>query len=137
MCPAARPDPRRAAPAQAGFTLLEVLVALALAAALLAGIGAVWSTNARAARTLEERTGLMATARAVMTGIAPRAALRPGRTDGEIAGHRWRMDVRPLPVGGDDTSGAWVPWDILIRVRAPSGAMVVLETVRLGPGGGG
>lgn len=137
MCPAAPPDPPRAARAQAGFTLLEVLVALAVTAALLAGIGAVWSTNARAARTLEERTGLMATARAVATGIPPRAALRPGRTDGEIAGHRWRMDVRPLPVAGDGTAGAWVPWDILIRVRAPSGAMVVLETVRLGPGGGG
>lgn len=115
----------------AGFTLVEVLVALAVAAASLAAIGQVAGTSARASRTLEQRVGLIQTARAVETGIPGRRDLALGRTDGEVAGHRWRMDVRPQDVGGVPEGARYVPRDVLIRVRGPNGAMVVLETVRL------
>lgn len=122
---AARRRPR------AGFTLVEVLVALAVAAAVLAAIGEVAGISARASRILERRVGLVETARAVEAGIPGRGDLAPGRTDGEIAGHRWRMDVRPLDVAGVPKGARWVPRDVLIRVRSPAGDMVVIETVRL------
>ncbi|MFG1302086.1 prepilin-type N-terminal cleavage/methylation domain-containing protein [Xanthobacter sp. V3C-3] len=118
---------------RAGFTLIEVLVALAVAAIILAAVARLTGANVRAARALEERTGLLQTAAAVETGIPPRAELRPGRTDGAIGELRWRMDVRPMEVAGVPEGGKWAARDVLIRVRAPSGALVLLETVRLVP----
>ncbi|QRG06042.1 prepilin-type N-terminal cleavage/methylation domain-containing protein [Xanthobacter dioxanivorans] len=127
--------PRTGAGGRAGFTLIEVLVALAVAAACLGAIAQVSGTSARGSRALDAHVGLLQTARAVETGIPARGDLAVGRTDGEVAGHRWRMDVRPLDVGDLPAGARWVPQTVLIRVRAPSGALVTIETVRLVPRG--
>jgi len=127
--------PRTGAGGRAGFTLIEVLVALAVAAACLGAIAQVSGTSARGSRTLEQRVALLQVARAVETGIPPRRELAAGRVDGEVAGHSWRMDVRPLDVGDLPSGARWVPQNVLIRVRAPSGALVTIETVRLVPRG--
>jgi len=139
----------RAAPDRgpaAGFTLLEVLVALAVMTAVLATVMSVASANARAARALEARAVLGAVARAVEAGIPPRASLAPGTIEGDISGHRWRMDVRPMPLppearepagtaGGEqaarEPASPWTPMTITIRIRAPSGATLDMETIRL------
>lgn len=132
MSRVAAPERRRT---RAGFTLVEVLVALAVAAACLGAITQVSGGSARTVRTLEQRIALLQVARAVETGIPPRRDLALGRTDGEVAGHPWRMDVRPLDVGEVPAGSLWVPRDVQIRVRAPSGALVTVETVRLVPRG--
>ena len=116
---------------RAGFTLLEVLVALAVLATSLAAIGALVASNARASRTLDHRVALIETARAVETGIPGRAALVPGQSEGEISGHRWRMEVRPLELAGLPAAARWAPLAVTIRVRGPSGASVTLETIRV------
>lgn len=121
------PDRRQCA----GFTIVEVLVALVVMATSLAAIGSVAAANARASRTLDQRAGLLQTARAVEAGIPRRSDLALGETEGEIGGHRWRMEVRPLAVDDVPADAQWVPRSIVIRVRAPSGASVTLETVRL------
>lgn len=108
-------------------------MALAVAAACLAAIAQVFGTNARAARRLETHVALMQTARAVEAGIPLRADLAAGSLDGEVAGHRWRMDVRPLDVGEIPAGARWVPRSVTVRVRGPSGGQVTLETVRLVP----
>jgi general secretion pathway protein I len=115
---------------RAGFTIIEVLVALAVVAASLAAIGAVVATTARATRSLEQRVALLQTARAIETGIPRRGQLAPGRSGGEIAGHRWRIDVAPLAAGLVENS-PWIPLSVVIRVQSPSGAVLELNTVRL------
>lgn len=116
---------------RAGFTLIEVLVALAVMATSLGAIGAVAAANARASRALDQRVSLLQTARAVEAGIPPRKDLAFGETEGEIAGNRWRMEVRPFTLDGMPDGGPWAPRDIVIRVRSPSGATIELQTVRL------
>ncbi|MEP9356808.1 prepilin-type N-terminal cleavage/methylation domain-containing protein [Xanthobacter sp. KR7-65] len=133
MYPGTTPDRRRG---RAGFTLLEVLVALAVTAASLGAIVQVFGANARAARTLEQHVALLQTARAVEAGIPQRRDLALGTLDGEVAGHRWRMDVRPLDAGELPAGARWVPRSVSIRVRGPSGAQITLETVRLVPRSG-
>lgn len=129
-----RPPPRAAL---AGFTLLEVVVALAVATAVLAAIGLVMGGNARATRTLEERAALIETAREVVAGIPPRDQLENGRLDGAVAGHAWHMEVRPFGVGDVPPGARWIPRHVLVRVRGPGGGLVELETVRLVPAGDG
>ncbi len=118
----------------AGFTLIEVLIALAVVAVSITAIGSVMSTNVRGVRSLEQHVALMQTTRSVMTtGIPRRAALAPGTVSGEEGDYRWTVEVGPL--GGDlvekDAKTTWIPELVRVRVRSPSGAVSDLRTVRL------
>ena len=119
---------------EAGFTILEVLIALAIVAVAVVAIGSVMSTNARGVRELESHVALMQTAQTVLaTEIPPRKELRPGVLTGQLHAFRWQIDIGP--VGGDwivdNADVAWMPELVKVRVRAASGAAVELETVRL------
>jgi general secretion pathway protein I len=118
----------------AGFTIIEVLIALALVAVSIVAIGSVMSTNVRGVRSLEQHVSLMQAARSVLTtGIPPRAELEPGAVSGQINDYQWKIDVGPLG-GGWAVPGAdlaWIPALVRVRVRSPSGAVSDLRTVRL------
>lgn len=113
-----------------GFTIVEVLVALAVVAGSLAAIGSVIATTTRGARSLEQRVALLQTARAIEAGLPGRAQLVPGSFGGEIAGHRWRVSVSPFAIS-DNNDSPWTPQLVTTRVRSSSGAVVELATVRL------
>jgi general secretion pathway protein I len=118
----------------AGFTIIEVLIALAIVAVSVVAIGSVMATNLRGVRSLEQHVALMQAARTVMTtGIPPRAELGPGAVSGQTDNYRWTIDVGPLgsdwTVPGADV--AWVPELVRVRVRSPTGAVSDIRTVRL------
>jgi general secretion pathway protein I len=129
--------PVRCAPtdrSDAGFTIVEVLVALAVVAISIVAIGSVMSTNIRGVKALEDHVALMQSAQAALATAIPRPAeLAPGALSGQVGDFRWRLDIGPL--GGDrlakDAAAPWIPELVRIQVRSPSGATVDLETVRL------
>jgi general secretion pathway protein I len=119
---------------QAGFTIIEVLIALAVVAVCIVAIGSVMSTNVRGVRSLEQHVALMQTARSTMTSaIPPRAELGPGVLSGQLNDHRWQIDIGPL--GGDwvvpDADVAWIPQLVKIHVQSPAGGTFDLQTIRL------
>jgi general secretion pathway protein I len=119
---------------EAGFTIIEVLIALALVAVSLVAIGSLMATNARGVRTLEQHVALLQTARTVMTAaIPPRAELRSGAVSGQTDDYRWTIDVSPLGGGWTvpDADVPWVPELVRVRVRSPTGAVSDIRTVRL------
>ena len=129
-----RAAPRRIDGPQAGFTIIEVLIALAVVAVCIVSIGSVMSTNARGVRSLEQHVALIQTARSAMTtGIPPRAELGPGVLSGELNDHRWQIEIGPL--GGDwvvpNADVPWIPQLVKIHVESPSGGAFDLKTVRL------
>ena len=131
MFPATSPPTDRR---DAGFTIIEVLIALAIVAASIVAIGSVMATNVRGVRSLEQHVALMQATRTVMTaGIPSRTKLDPGTLSGRIDDYRWTIDVGPL--GGEwaapGADVAWVPELVRIRVRSPSGAVSDIRTVRL------
>ena len=131
MFPATSPSTERR---DAGFTILEVLVALALVAVVIVGIGSVMSSNVRGVRALERHVALtQATRTAMAAAIPPRGQLQVGTSSGQADGYHWTVDVSPL--GGDwtvpNSDVAWVPELVRIRVRSPSGATSDIRTVRL------
>jgi len=120
----------------AGFTLIEVLVALAIMAVSIVAIGRLMSTNARGVRMLENHVALVQSAQTVMsTEVPDRKRLAPGRLTGQTGDTRWQIDVGP--VGGDwivDSDDVrWIPELVKLRVRDATGATLDLETVRLMP----
>ncbi len=119
---------------EAGFTVLEVLVALALIAVAMVAIGSVMSTNARGVRSLEQHVALMQTTRGVMTGGIPaRAELAPGISSGQTGDYHWTVEVAPLGGGwtAPDADVAWTPELVRVRVKSPTGAVSDIRTVRL------
>jgi general secretion pathway protein I len=131
LFPATSPSTDRC---DAGFTIIEVLVALAIVAVSIVAIGSVMATNVRGVRSLEQHVALMQATRTVMTaGIPTRTNLGPGVLSGRIDDYRWTIDVGPL--GGDwavaGADVAWIPELVRVRVRSPSGAVSDIRTVRL------
>jgi general secretion pathway protein I len=119
--------------ATAGFTLIEVLVALSVVAVTLAAIGSLIAVTVRGARAVPARLSLIETARAVMTGLPDRDALTIGSFSGELAGHRWRVDVLPFLGNLIDPQqpNNWTPVTVIVRVQSPNGQIVQLNTVRV------
>jgi general secretion pathway protein I len=119
--------------ATAGFTLIEVLVALSVVAVTLAAIGSLIAVTVRGARAVPARLSLIETARAIMTGLPDRDALTVGSFSGELAGHRWRVDVLPFlgNIIDPQQPSIWVPLTVIVRVQSPTGQIVQLNTVRV------
>lgn len=118
----------------AGFTIIEVLVALAIVAVSIAAIGRLMSTNARGVRMLENHVALVESAQTVLaTEIPDRSKLAPGRLTGRNGDTRWQIDVGPVGsdwIGNKDDVD-WIPELVKLRVRDTAGATLDVETVRL------
>ncbi|WP_136626652.1 prepilin-type N-terminal cleavage/methylation domain-containing protein [Bradyrhizobium macuxiense] len=117
-----------------GFTLIEALVALAIIATVLSSIGAVIGTTVQGTRTINQRLMLDGAAETLLAALPGRNALRPGRQTGELAGHRWRIDVAPISgASGDTRPSRFVPLAVNMWMQGPSGAQILFTTVRLVP----
>jgi general secretion pathway protein I len=120
----------------AGFTLIEALVALAIIAAVLGSIGTVIATTVKGTRKIDQRLALSGTAESLLAALPARTLLKPGRQSGELAGHRWRIDVSPMniPVTSEaPQTGRFVPLAVTMRLQAPGGPATQITTVRLVP----
>ena len=117
----------------AGFTILEVLIAIAVVTISLTAIGALTGVTTRGVRSLEQHVALVETTRTVVASLPSRTQLSSGEVTGELYGSRWRMGVSPFFAAALIPDSPWVPATISIRVQSPSGAVLNLETVRLQP----
>jgi general secretion pathway protein I len=120
-----------------GFTLIEALVALAIIAAVLSSIGAVIGTTVKGTRSIDQRLALTGAAETLLAALPARNLLQPGRQTGELAGHRWRIDVAPLNLAVREApeTSRFVPLAVNMRLQAPGGPAIQVTTVRLVPKG--
>jgi general secretion pathway protein I len=115
--------------------MIEAVAALALVTVSLAAIGSLVATAATGTRTLEQHVALVETARFIAATALNRADLARGNLSGEVGPYRWRVDTAPYFGGGGQpvANSPWTPQRVVARVRAPSGAILAVETVRLMP----
>jgi general secretion pathway protein I len=118
--------------ANAGFTLIEVLIALAIVAISLAALGSLMASNRRVATSLDTHLSLVETARGIETALPDRAAL-VGNLSGESGDYRWGVFVRPFASNLVDprVPTPWVPQGVSVRVQSPEGVAIQVDTVRL------
>jgi len=119
----------------AGFTLIEVLVAIAVLAVVLGAIGAVVGNTVRAIRSVDRRLPLLETAQSLIAALRTRDALQPGTQTGTSGEFRWRIDAVLLNrnVPDDAKAAKWMPLAITVRVQGGEGPPLRLDTVRLIP----
>jgi general secretion pathway protein I len=117
---------------EGGFTMIEAVVTLALVTVVLAAIGYLVAANTRGVRVLEQHVALMETARLVATSIPRSSEPLPDNLAGEMSGHRWQIRQSPFFDGVPAVpESRFMPQRVELRVQSPSGAILLLETVRL------
>jgi general secretion pathway protein I len=118
---------------RAGFTIIEVLIALAIVAISLSSIGMLIATTVRGTRSIERQVAELETLRSILAALPDRDQLAMGSFAGERADHRWRIDVLPFAAGDLDAQGAtsWVPQSVVVTVQSPGGGAIEVDTVRL------
>jgi general secretion pathway protein I len=119
--------------AVAGFTLIEVLIALAIVAVSLTAIGSLMAATVRGTRSIEQHLTLVETARAIEAGLPDRSDLVTGSLTGATGGYRWRVDVAPFRASFIDPQlpTPWLPQAVVITVQSPAGPILRLNSVRL------
>jgi general secretion pathway protein I len=131
----------------AGFTLIEVLVAITVLAVVLGAIGGVVGNTVRTIHSVDRRLPLLETAQSLIASLPTRDALQPGTQSGTSGDFRWRIDAVLLNSNVPDNAAAalstaaagaapkvsWVPLAITVRVQGGEGPPVRLDTVRLIP----
>jgi general secretion pathway protein I len=128
-----RLTPSKPARGSAGFTLIEVVVTMAVIAAILLSVGSLVSVTVRGSRALDDHLVLVETARAIEVGLPDRDRLTVGTLSGERGGQLWRVDVQAFPGALDAQARTpWVPLTASITVQTPRGTRFSITTVRLG-----
>src|ERR1700727_1198502 len=89
-----------------GFTLIEVLVAIALLAVVLGAIGAVVGNTVKTIRSVDRRLPLLETAQSLIAALPARDALQPGTQTGTAGDFRWRIDAVLLNISVPDNAAA-------------------------------
>jgi general secretion pathway protein I len=123
--------------ADAGFTLVEVLVALAVISIGLLAIGSVVASTMRGTQAIDSHVMMVEAIRSIITALPERSQLMDGSFSGENSEYKWRVDVRPFvgAVGQSNQASPWVPQRLLIRLQSAAGSVLEVETIRLRPRG--
>jgi general secretion pathway protein I len=127
-----RPNERR--PRAAGFTLLEVLVALIIFALTFGVLAQIMQTGLRQSTTATASSTATLLARSQLARVGVELPLEAGESAGETAdGLRWRTLVELAEPPTEEQS--FVPYLVEVTVAWGSGPaeQVTLTTLRLGP----
>src|SRR5437763_1213556 len=124
-----------------GFTLLEVVVALAIAALALVGLFRAGSDGVFAADTASRTEEALQRAQSRLAAVGLDAALVQGDFEGDDGGgYRWRLRVQPaalrqVPTPGAGSAATMRLFDVEVAISWPSRGhdrTVALKTRRVG-----
>src|SRR6267142_4401844 len=128
-----------------GFTLLEVVVALAIAALAIVGLFQAASGGLLAVNTAGRVDEAVQRAQSHLAAVGRSAALNQGEfTDDDGGGYRWRLRARPVATrqvaaqDGNPTASTTL-FDVEVAISWPGfrgERSVVLKTMRLSAGTG-
>lgn len=116
---------------EAGFTLVEVVVAFAIAAMVLGGLYTLMGGALRGEARATARDQALAAARAHLEAIGIEEPLAPGRTTGVYTtGVPWRLSIEPVKT----LSHTGRAFRIVLEPLGPKGRPLArLETFKLVP----
>jgi prepilin-type N-terminal cleavage/methylation domain-containing protein len=119
---------------QAGFTLLEALVALALLLAFAGAMGPQLSLARRIMAHAESRVAAQVLLRTLIDAPFERSTLATATREGESGGLKWRIVAEPVAAvaTGAANRSNWSTFRIIASVAWAPDQLVTVETIRLG-----
>jgi len=117
---------------QAGFTLLEALVALALVLAFASAVGPHLSQARRIMANAEGRVAAQVLLRSLLNAPFDRSSLARAPREGETSGLRWRIDTEPAAAARAPDQPNWSAFRVVASVTWAPGQVIMAETIRLG-----
>jgi type II secretory pathway pseudopilin PulG len=123
---------------QAGFTLLEALVSLALILAFAGVLGPNLSQARRIMAHADGRVAAQVLLRSLLDAPFDRATLPNASRTGETGGLRWRVvaapvaGAAPLAVAAPSDKANWSAFHLKASVAWADGQSISAETIRLG-----
>jgi prepilin-type N-terminal cleavage/methylation domain-containing protein len=117
---------------QAGFTLLEALVALTLVLAFASAVGPHLSQARRIMANAEGRVAAQVLLRSLLNAPFDRSSLARAPREGETSGLRWRIDTEPAGAVRAQDQPNWSAFRVVASVTWAPGQVMMAETIRLG-----
>jgi general secretion pathway protein I len=118
-----------------GFTLLEVVVAMAIVGLGVVTLLEIFSAGLQLGARSRDRTEAVAYGRQVMDHFLARRTLAEGTEQGKIGESRWQLQVQPVtPVEGLALGNDWELKEIAVEISVPElgrESRVELRTLRL------
>ena len=130
---------RRDGSGQAGFTLLEALVALAVILAFAVVLGPHLSQARRIMADADGRVAAQVLLRSLLDAPFDRSGLAKVSRDGETAGLRWRVASEPIAAAAPSVAAAprsadrpnWQAVRVMASVAWGADQVITAETIRL------
>lgn len=117
---------------QAGFTLLEALVALTLLVVFASAVGPHLSQARRIMANAEGRVAAQVLLRSLINAPFDRSSLASASQEGETSGLRWRVYTEPSAVARGQGQSNWSTYRVVASVTWAPGQVIMAETLRLG-----
>lgn len=117
-----------------GFTLLEVLAAVAIAGFILSAVASIVAVTLAGVRSAADRVVLVEAGRTLLETLPQGEALRVGTTAGTLGTTTWRIDVVPAadipasPRKDPTDDPGWRPAAVAIAARTVAGRSLMLRT---------
>lgn len=122
---------------EAGFTLVEVIVALAILSAGLGLLLGLISNSLRQTASAQRMAEASSLAQSLMAEVGTVLPIRPEARDGQYAnGYRWHLKVQPYDSGRESEEGPVGLYRIAAEIEWDQGTerrFYALTTLRLGP----
>lgn len=124
---------RRDGSGQAGFTLLEALVSLAVILAFSVVLGPHLSQARRIMANADGRVAAQVLLRSLLDAPFDRSGAADMSRDGETAGLRWRVASEPVPAAAPQAADRsnWQAYRVMASVTWGSDQVITAETIRL------
>src|SRR4029453_8927819 len=130
---------RRDGSGQAGFSLLEALVALAVVLAFAVVLGPRLSQARRIMADADGRVAAQVLLRSLLDAPFDRSGVANMSRDGETAGLRWRVPSEPVAAAAPRAADRpnWQAYRVMASVAWGSDQVITAETIRVAGGAGG
>lgn len=118
---------------QAGFSLLEALVSLAVVLAFAGVLGPHLFQARRIMADADGRVAAQVLLRSLLDAPFDRSGVANAARDGETAGLRWRVASEPIAAAAPRTSERpnWQAYRVMASVMWGSDQVITAETIRL------
>ena len=118
---------------EAGFSLLETLIALVILAFSLAALFEAYGDGLRAIGAGNRHGEARLLAQSVLADIED--DVRPGKQQGQQGNLSWQLEIKPATgeLVTSDAKAKWALFEIITTIRWSPSRRIVVRTLRLGP----